>query len=233
MTTERRRELATNLERVETRLAEACAAAGRDRGEITLIAVTKGFPADDARHLVELGVTDLGESRDQEARAKAAELSAVDVRWHFVGQVQTNKGLSIARYADLVHSLDRDRAIAALDKGAHEAERTIDVLLQVSLDEDTSRGGAPPDALLALADQVDRSRNLRLRGVMAVAPLGGEPGGAFAVLVDAAAAVRSVHPEATVISAGMSADLEQAIDAGATHVRIGTALLGGRSPRVR
>jgi pyridoxal phosphate enzyme (YggS family) len=230
---DRRRELASNLERFEERLVNACGAAGRDRTEVTLIAVTKTFPADDARHLVELGITDLGESRDQEASAKAAELTDLDLTWHFVGQLQSNKCPSIARYADAVHSLDRARIVDALSNAAHDAERMIEVLLQVSLDDDPNRGGARRDELAGLAEQVAGSANLRLGGVMAVAPLGGDAASAFHVLSEVAAEVRSVHPDATFISAGMSADLEQAIAAGATHVRIGTALLGGRLPRVR
>jgi pyridoxal phosphate enzyme (YggS family) len=226
-------DIATNLARLEERLAAACAAANRSRDEITLIAVTKTFPVDDVRHLLALGVSNIGENRDQEARTKAAALGDLDVVWHFVGQVQTNKCRSIARYADVVHAVDRDKVIKALDNAAHEAERTIDVLIQVSLDDTPGRGGADAVAVPALADQIATATNLRTRGVMAIAPLGGDASAAFERLAGVAAEVRSVHPDATVISAGMSGDLEAAITAGATHVRIGTALLGGRSPRVR
>ncbi|MDX6286777.1 MAG: dependent protein [Frankiales bacterium] len=231
--TSRRDELAANLERLEKRLTTACAAAGRSRDEITLIAVTKTFPADDIRHLVELGVTNIGENRDQEARAKAEALSELAVTWHFVGQLQSNKCRSIAQYADVVHAVDRDRVVSALSNGAHEAQRRVDVLIQVSLDEDPARGGAAPATARDLAVEIAAAPNLRLRGVMAVAPLGGDASTAFAELARVAFDVRSVHPEATVISAGMSGDLEAAIQAGATHVRIGTALLGVRSPPVR
>jgi hypothetical protein len=224
--------LAQNLARLETRLGAACAAARRARDDVTLVAVTKTFPASDARLLVELGVADLGESRDQEASAKAAALRDLAVRWHFVGQLQTNKCASVASYADVVHSVDRDRVVAALDDGARAAQRTIDVLLQVSLDDDPHRGGVPSDGVPALAARVLGAGNLRLRGVMAVAPLGGDAAVAFERLVVVAAALRSEHPDATVISAGMTGDLEEAVQAGATHVRIGTALLGDRPPRV-
>jgi pyridoxal phosphate enzyme (YggS family) len=231
--TERGPELATNLARLEERLNAACAAAGRTRDEVTLVAVTKTFPADDIRRLVDLGVRDIGENRDQEASAKAEELRDLAITWHFVGQLQSNKCRSIARYADMVHAIDRDKVADALSAGAHEAERTIDVLLQVALDDDPGRGGAAPAEIPALAEHVTSLPALRLRGVMAVAPLGGDAREAFARLAGVAAEVRSVHSDATVMSAGMTGDLAEAIEAGATHVRIGTALLGVRSPRVR
>lgn len=231
--TDRGQELASSLERLEQRLTFACAEAGRSRDEVTLIAVTKTFPANDIRHLVRLGVNHIGENRDQEASAKVEELGDLGIKWHFVGQLQSNKCRSIARYADVVHAVDRERVISALAEGAHEAERTLDALVQVSLDDTPGRGGAAAAAVPALAAQIAAATNVRIRGVMAIAPLGGDASLAFARLAGVAAEVRSVHPEATVISAGMSGDLEAAIQAGATHVRVGTALLGVRSPPVR
>lgn len=228
---DRAAELAANLADVQARLATACHAAGRRRDAVTLVAVTKTWPASDAASLRDLGVTDLAENRDQEAREKASAVQGV--RWHFVGSVQTNKARSVASYADVVHSVDRPALVHALAEGARRAERRVDVLLQVSLDGDTSRGGAVPEALPALADAVVAADGLRLGGVMAVAPLGAEPGPAFARLAQIAALLRGEHPHATVISAGMSGDLEAAITAGATHVRVGTALLGHRRPLLR
>jgi pyridoxal phosphate enzyme (YggS family) len=239
-------QLRDNMLVVEERLAAACAASGRARDEVTLIAVTKTFPADDVRRLVALGVLDIGENRDQEASRKSAELSDVDARWHFIGQLQSNKCRSVAAYADVVHSVDRDRIVGALSTAATEIGRIIDVFVQVSLDQvgdgDPQRGGAAPGDVAALADHVASAPSLRLVGVMAVAPLitagtaassQQTTGDAFRRLADIAAMVRSAHPEATAISAGMSADMEVAIATGATHVRIGTALLGGRPPPVR
>lgn len=222
----RRQELAENLRHVEERLDRACRAAGRQRAEVTLVAVTKTWPATDAQLLVELGVVDLGENRDAEARAKAAQVTGA--RWHFVGSVQSNKAGSVARYAHLVHSVDRPSLCQALSRGAVAAGRTVGVLLQVSLDGDPARGGAPIGDLPALADRVAASPGLELRGVMAVAPLGAEPAGAFARLAEAARGLQQAHPGARAISAGMSADLEHAVAAGATHVRVGTAMLGHR-----
>jgi pyridoxal phosphate enzyme (YggS family) len=225
-------ELAAHLAALEQRLAAGCAAASRPRTEITVVAVTKTFPASDVRALVGLGVHDIGENRDQEAAAKVRELTDLDVRWHFVGQLQTNKCRSVAAYADVVHSLDRPGVVDALAQAAHAAGRTIDAFIQVALDDAPGRGGAQGDDVLTLADRVAAAPSLRLAGVMAVAPLGAPPEDAFGRLREVAARVVDEHPAATGISAGMSGDLEPAISAGATHVRIGTALLGGRTREV-
>jgi PLP dependent protein len=229
----RREELAARLADVRRRIAKACAAAGRDPGDITLIAVTKTRPASDVRLLSGLGLSDVGENRDAEAAPKAAQCADLDLTWHFIGQLQTNKAASVVRYAHVVHSVDRLRLIRALGKAARGAERVIDGLIEVSLDGDPARGGAPADEVPALAEALEAEPGLVLGGVMAIAPLGMAPADAFARLLDSAEAVRAVRPSATVISAGMSGDLEAAVEAGATHLRIGTALLGDRGPRVR
>jgi pyridoxal phosphate enzyme (YggS family) len=223
----RREELAANLADVERRIAAACSAAGRERAEVTLVAITKTWPASDAALLRDLGVTDLGENRDQEAAAKAREVTGV--RWHFVGRLQTNKAASVARYADVVHAVDREHLVTALSAGAVRAGRLLEALVQVSLDGDPHRGGATPDLVPQLADLVEQAEGLRLGGVMAVAPLGLDPAVAFARLAEVAAALRVQHPGATTVSAGMSGDLEAAVAAGATHVRVGTAILGPRA----
>ena len=229
----RREELAARLADVRRRIAKACAAAGRDPGDITLIAVTKTRPASDVRLLSELGLSDVGENRDAEAAPKAAQCADLNLTWHFIGQLQTNKAASVVRYAHVVHSVDRLRLIRALGRAARRAERVIDGLIEVSLDGDPGRGGAPAGEVPALAEALEAEPGLVLGGVMAIAPLGMAPADAFARLLDSAAAVRAVRPSATVISAGMSGDLEAAVEAGATHLRIGTALLGDRGPRVR
>ena len=233
--TARRAELAERLHRVRERIATACAAAGRDPAKITLVAITKTRPAADVRLLYELGQRDFGENRDQEAAPKAAQCADLPLTWHFVGQLQTNKAASVARYADVIHSVDRLRLIRALGNAARRQERTLTCLVQVSLEgptADASRGGAPPARFPALADAIAGEAGLILGGVMAVAPLGVPAAEAFARLAPAAAAVRAVWPAATIISAGMSGDLEEAVAAGATHLRIGTALLGDRRPPV-
>lgn len=233
----RRAELVGALAAVRTAIADACAAAERDPRSVSLIAVTKTYPASDVCTLVELGVTDVGESRDQEAVAKVAEVArllsdrAGAVRWHFVGRLQRRKARSVATYAHAVHSVDRLELVAALDQGVARAERdAIDVFVQVSLDGDPDRGGAVGDDVFRVADAVAGAQRLRLRGVMAVAPMGADADAAFAQLAQTSAALRVVHPDADAISAGMSGDLVEAIRHGATHVRVGTALLGRRSP---
>jgi PLP dependent protein len=228
----RRAELAANLAEVGDRIGAACAASGRDVAEITLIAVTKTWPASDVRLLSELGVTDVGENRDQEAAPKAAECVGLPLTWHFVGQLQTNKVTSVARYADVVHSVDRPRLVSALGRAARSADREVTCLVQVAFDHDPERAGVTPAGVPDLAAAIEAEQGLLLGGVMAVAPLGMDPAVAFAALRDCSDSVRRVRPGATVISAGMSGDLEHAIRAGATHLRIGTALLGARRPLV-
>lgn len=241
-------ELAANLDAVRARIRAACSAAGRDPAEVRLIAVTKTRPASDVRSLRELGVTDFGENRDAEAAAKAAACADLDLTWHFVGQLQTRKCRGVAGYADVIHSVDRLRLVRALGAAARRAGREPRCLVQVNLDPPVPgaagpepgpahRGGVRPGAALELAAELDREPGLALAGVMAVAPLPGhgpgtDPAAAFAVLARTAARIRAGNPAATVISAGMSGDLEAAIGAGATHVRIGTALLGDRGPLV-
>jgi PLP dependent protein len=229
----RRDELAARLTAVQERISAACEASGRKPEDVTLVAVTKTFPASDVRLLNGLGVTDFGENRDAEAAPKAAQCADLRLSWHFIGQLQTNKAASVARYATFVHSVDRLRLVHALGAAARRAERAIECLIEVSLDADPARGGALASDVPGLAEALTVEEGLILAGVMAIAPLGMPPVEAFAKLLDSAAVVRAVRSAATVISAGMSGDLEAAIAVGATHVRIGTALLGDRGPRVR
>jgi pyridoxal phosphate enzyme (YggS family) len=230
-------QLARNLEGVRDRIAAACAAAGRPGDSVTLVAVSKFFPAADVLRLMRLGQYAFGENRDQEASAKAQSVAAEApgraasgaAVWHLIGQLQTNKARSAVSYAHLVESVDRLKLVAALDAAAERAQRTVDCLVQVNLDPSAQgRGGAGPEEVEAVADAVARSRTLRLKGLMAVAPLGGDPRPAFERLALLHGKVRAAHPGAVHLSAGMSADLEAAVDAGSTHVRIGSALFGSR-----
>ncbi|WP_405084624.1 YggS family pyridoxal phosphate-dependent enzyme [Microbispora sp. NBC_01389] len=230
---DRRAELAAALSEVERRVEEACRAAGRSRKELTLIAVTKTYPASDVRLLAGLGVSHVGENRDREAADKASACADLGLTWHFIGQLQSNKVRSVVAYAHMVHSVDRPRLVEALGREAVRAGRQVDCLIQVSLDEGTGRGGARPEEVPALAELVAKTEGLRLRGVMAVAPLGEDPAPAFARLRAVSGRLREDYPEADVISAGMSGDIPQAIANGATHLRVGTALLGRRKPFVR
>lgn len=225
--------LAQRLDAVRARLARACVAAGRDPADVSLVAITKTYPASDVLILRGLGVTDVGESREPEASRKAAEVEAEPgpaLRWHFVGQIQSRKAKVIAGYADVVHSLDRADIADRLAAARPDDRGPMSVLVQVSLDGDPSRGGVEPDAVGALAEHVTGSEALRLAGVMAVAPFDADPDAAFARLRAVSDQLRADHPEAVWISAGMSNDLEAAVKNGATHVRVGSALLGERAP---
>jgi pyridoxal phosphate enzyme (YggS family) len=225
---DRRQELRAGLAEIDERIATACAASGRDRAEVHLVVVTKTWPASDVRLLADLGVTDVAENKQQELTAKHEELGGLPLRWHFVGQLQSNKAGAVAAAADVVHSVDRAKLLGPMDRRG----RPLDVLLQVSLDPPGSghRAGAAPGDLPALAEAVLGSDHLVLRGLMAVAPLGEDPAVAFGRLVDVRAGFVAAYPSATWLSAGMSGDLEHAVRAGATHVRVGSAVLGSRPP---
>jgi len=226
--------LEENLRAVRSRIADAARAAGRDPGSVALLAVSKTWPVADVRVLAGLGQHDFGENRAQELLGKAAELEAdpAPVRWHFIGQLQRNKAAAVARLGAVVHSVDRMSLAEVLSRAGEGSGRVVDVLLQVDLGglegELGRRGGAAPDEVPALADAVARLPGVRLRGLMAVAPRGEEPRPAFDRLVALAERVRADHPGAVELSAGMSGDLEEAIAAGATIVRVGTAIFGNR-----
>ncbi|WP_311214420.1 MULTISPECIES: YggS family pyridoxal phosphate-dependent enzyme [unclassified Arthrobacter] len=227
-------ELSHRLDVVRRRIEAAVAAAGRSDPP-QLIVVTKFHPADDVRRLAALGVTDVGENRDQEAAAKSAGLPDVDVRWHFIGQLQSNKAKSVAKYAASVQSIDRLQVVDALAKAvAREQDATgrshLDCFIQVGLDDDAGahRGGANPSDVGVLAERIESASGLNLSGLMAVAPLGADPEAAFEKLAGISEALRATHPAATAISAGMSQDLEAAVKFGATHLRIGSDILGSR-----
>jgi PLP dependent protein len=227
--TSRREELKANLAEVEERIANACESAGRDRSEVMLLAVTKTWPASDVELLYELGLRNFAENRDQEASAKVGQLRhLVDARWHMVGRVQRNKAKSVVEWADQVDSVDSVRLAEALARAAHAKGVQLDVLLQVSIDGDTSRGGCPIPDVGELAGVITRSGDLILRGAMTVAPLTMKPSQAFEALASVVSGLRDDHPSVRSVSAGMSGDLEDAISHGSTCVRVGTALLGSR-----
>lgn len=227
--TARRDELATNLAGVHERIERAAAAADRPASDIELVVVTKYFPASDVDLLAGLGVRHIGENKDQEASAKMADLTRRDdVTVHFIGQLQSNKVAHVASYADVVQSVDRPKIVNAMDRAAERGGRRLEVLLQVALDGSGGRGGVAPEDADELADLVAGSGSLTLRGVMAVAPREGDPRAAFARLGEVAHGIQASHPDATWISAGMSGDLEDAVLEGATHLRVGTAILGSR-----
>jgi pyridoxal phosphate enzyme (YggS family) len=221
--------LAARLDAIDARIADAARAAGRDPREITRIVVTKFHPATLVEQLYALGVRDVGENRQQELSQKVAELASLDdLTWHFIGQAQTNKARAVRAAASVVHSLDRAKLADALDGAGDTGAGVLDVLLQVNLTDDPGRGGVAPSDVRALAEHVAGKDSLRIRGVMAVAPLNEDPARAFERLRGAADGVRQVVADATWISAGMTADFAEAVAMGATHLRIGSAITGPR-----
>ena len=225
-------DLAGNLRAVRSRIDAAARSAGRDPASVALLAVSKTFAADDVRALAALGQRDFGENRAQELLGKAEQLTDLPLRWHFIGQLQRNKAAAVGRLGAVVHTVDRPSLARTLDAAGQDGESPVDVLVQVDLGgaagEIAARGGAAPDDVPGLADLVASCAGLRLRGLMAVAPRGEQPGPAFERLAALAARVRADHPGAVELSAGMSGDLEPAVTAGATVVRVGTALFGDR-----
>ncbi|MGV8897347.1 MAG: YggS family pyridoxal phosphate-dependent enzyme [Rhodoglobus sp.] len=214
--------LAERLHAVGDGIADAAREASRDVAEITTIVVTKFHPATMVRELHDLGVRDFGESRHQEAQPKIAGLADLDATWHFVGQLQSKKARQVAAYVDLIHSVDRDSLATAI------AGYPLEVFIQVNLTEDSGRGGAEPEDIHRLAEHLEGADGLTLRGLMAVAPLGGEARAAFARLRQLSEQLLQIAPRASALSMGMSGDYRDAILEGATHLRIGTAITGKR-----
>lgn len=228
--------LAERLALVQEGIADAARHAGRDINELTTIVVTKFHPAQLVRDLYDLGVRNVGENRHQEAEAKAAELADLDLTWHFIGQLQSNKARAARKYASVVHSVDRESLVTALGNAAMTPDgqpenNVVDVLdcfVQLNLTQDPARGGIQPADVVQLAEQVAAQPSLNLLGIMAVAPLDEEPRVAFARVRAASERILSVIPTAHFISTGMSHDYAAAIAEGATHLRIGSAITGNR-----
>jgi pyridoxal phosphate enzyme (YggS family) len=227
---ERKLQLQSNLDIVQQEISDACIVAQRSPSEVTLIVVTKTWPASDVELLAQLGVTDVGENRDQEAKPKFDEVKDLNLTWHAIGQLQTNKAKSVATWADVVHSVDRFDLVTALGKAVTSRTTPLAVLIQVDLDPSPkdNRGGAAPSQVLELADLITRTPGLVLQGVMGVAPLGGDDAQAFALLQQVSQQVQAQNSGADWISAGMSGDFETALKFGATHLRIGSSILGNR-----
>ena len=225
--------LEQRLDAVEGQIRSTLQNLGRGRDEVTLVVVTKNHPVDLAFELYGLGIRDFGENRDQEAAPKANELallvSGSRPTWHFVGQLQSNKAKSVASYADVVHSVDRESLLIALEKATVERTKPLDVFLQVNLTTDLGRGGVNPAELEAFAERVAAASGLNLLGIMAVAALDEPLEGEFEKIAKLSQKLIAVAPNAKYISAGMSQDYETALAYGATHLRIGTAITGKRN----
>jgi pyridoxal phosphate enzyme (YggS family) len=223
--------LAERLADAQRKITAAALLCGRAADEITLIVVTKNHPNQLVYDLLDLGIRDFGENRDQEAAPKAAEVranSGIEHRWHFIGQLQSNKVKSVVSYASSIHSLDRQSLLDSLGKSTIERESPLDVFVQLNLTDDPGRGGIQPADLLPFAENVLTHRGLNLVGVMGVAALDNNLERDFGAIRDASESLRTLKPSATLISAGMSEDFETAIAYGATHLRIGSAITGKR-----
>jgi pyridoxal phosphate enzyme (YggS family) len=222
----------------ETRKAELTQNLAKIKAEIPsqvhLIVVTKTFPLSDVEILHQIGVAEFGENRDQEGKLKAL---VVPGKWHFQGQLQSNKLKSICRWADVIQTIDSIRYVELVAKATRQnsAEKSIEVFIQVSLDSEGSkenRAGADPSEINQIADAILASDNLQLQGLMAVAPLNEEPESAFSRLAKIHSDFKAKYPNSPFLSAGMSGDFKIAIAHGATHVRIGSQILGSRAPQL-
>ena len=224
----RKDQILSNLELVKEKISSAAQAAGRAPSEITLIAVTKTFPVSDLEILYELGVRNFGENRDQEAAPKVGVLPA-DITWHFQGGIQSNKLKSISNWASVIHSVDKFKYAQMISQ--FSVGKTKEIFIQVSLDTlPQSREGVDPADLMQLAEQIMSLPNLEVKGLMAVAPLDQPTEQAFVRLQQIQQKFIQLYPAASSLSSGMSGDYELAISLGATHVRIGSSILGNRSP---
>ncbi len=226
--------VAERLAGVQARIESKLSQLGRPGQDVTLVVVTKNHPVDLALELYNLGCRDFGENRDQEAGPKAAQLSEILngsalPNWHFIGQLQSNKAKRVCEYADTIHSVDRESLLEAIIKATESRAKPLDVFLQVNLTEDPNRGGVSPERLGHFAEQVLQTNGLRLLGVMAVASLEGQEKRDFELVQALSQQIRTMDAEAKYISAGMSGDFELALEYGATHLRIGTAITGNRT----
>jgi pyridoxal phosphate enzyme (YggS family) len=226
--------VAERLAGIQARIDSKLLQLGRSKDDVTLVVVTKNHPVDLALELYNLGCRDFGENRDQEAGPKASQLSEILLgaelpNWHFIGQLQSNKAKRVCDYADTVHSVDRESLLDALVKATEQRSKPLDVFLQVNLTDDPNRGGISADHLEDFAEQVLQANGMRLMGVMAVASLEGEERRDFDLVRVLSERIRSLDANAKYISAGMSGDFELALEYGATHLRIGTAITGNRT----
>lgn len=224
--------LAERLESVKNRIVTAAASSNRAVADIQLVIVTKNHSAELPLKLLDLGETNFGENRDQEASAKSKEVEQLKpglATWHFVGQLQSNKVRSMLEYTSVLHSLDRETLLTELGKQlAKSPERTIDAFIELNLTDDPNRGGLAPRSVSEFAEKVLSNPQIKLLGVMGVVGLGVEPKVDFERIAEASAVLQKLLPRAKYISAGMSGDFEEAIAFGATHLRIGTAITGNR-----
>jgi pyridoxal phosphate enzyme (YggS family) len=229
----RTEQIARNLAAVQTRVLQATLAAGRPVDAVTLLAVSKGMPAEDLAAAMAAGQRDFGENYAQELRDKRPALAGIPPRWHFIGPLQSNKVKYVAGQVALIHSLDSLELLTEVNRRAPEGS-VQECLIQVNVAGEPQKRGAAPELLPALLDAFAGLPRLRCTGLMVIPPLSDDPEGArphfvaLRELRDRAAAVTRPHVELRELSMGMSHDLEAAITEGATIVRVGTAIFGER-----
>lgn len=224
-------DLASRYSEAQQRITAAAKQAGRSELDVTLVVITKNHPAQLVLDLLVLGARDFGENRDQEAALKAKEVAVASneaAKWHFVGQLQSNKAKSALSYSSVLHSLDRESLLQSIAKITPTRAVPLDVFIQLNLTDDPGRGGIQPQNLSAFAEKVLAVEGINLLGVMGVAALDRAPEIDFETIANSSAELQKLHTSAKFISAGMSGDFEKAIAFGATHVRIGTAITGNR-----
>ncbi|MFM2321151.1 MAG: hypothetical protein RL612_298 [Actinomycetota bacterium] len=223
--------LASRYQAVKSQVADAARKHGRSLDDIELIVISKNHPVGLVEELYDLGQRHFGENRDQEAAPKAAATASLaGITWHFVGQLQSNKVKSVLNYAKYLHSVDRSSLLSALAKELSKTPINVKCFVQLNLTDDPGRGGIQPSDLMSFADSVATVPGIELQGVMGVAALDRDPRIDFETIAHCSAQLTSAHPRAKYISAGMSHDFEQALEFGATHLRIGTAITGNRNP---
>lgn len=218
-------EITNGLAQVKERISQAASKAERFLDEITLIAVTKTYPVSDVAILHNLGISNFGENRSDEGAEKSAQVSGI---WHFQGQVQSRKLREIAGWASYIHSIDSAEHAEKLSRICVEMEKDISIFLQLSLDGAPDRGGVTAAEISALAEQVSQLPNIKLVGLMCVPPVSYEHERAFSEISDIHRGFKGAFPEAKLLSAGMSSDFDVAIAHGATHLRVGSQILGSR-----
>ncbi len=223
--------MAARYAAVRAAMTAAARRIGRDPDEIVLICVSKTIPEETVREAHALGIADFGENRVQELLSKSASLLELPLRWHLIGHLQTNKVRAVLPRVAMIHSLDSIRLAETIQSHA-EAGRRIDLLLQVNTSGEATKFGTSPDAAPELAAAVSALPALRLRGLMTLGPLTDDREAirrSFRLLRELRDAIRGSLPEVELLSMGMSGDYEIAIEEGATHIRVGTAIFGPRA----
>ena len=227
--------IAARIEHVKARIRRAAEACGRDPASVRLVAVAKTFPAEEVRRAAAAGATEVGENYIQEAREKFEALAGLGLTWHFIGHLQSNKARQAVRMFDLIHTVDSARLASEIDRAAAKMGKRQEVLVQVNVAGETTKSGVAPEAAPALVRELAGMEAIRVRGLMTMPPFFDDPERArpfFAELRRIAERIQALGLPGVAmeeLSMGMTGDFEAAIAEGATLVRVGTAIFGGRA----